>query len=311
MVGRVGPLHALAVLVTGRRSEVIAVFRDTVGWRSLLLLRALLGRRRKLVVLHFIAHPPRTTGLGAAVDRLWAPLDRWATRRAVLRAQVLGRAERELYAATFGVEPERFCFIPFAWRMNQTLPATLASQRELVVSAGRAMCDWPTLFAAAHGRPWPLVVVCGGHDRELVDRLNDDQRASVMCEVSPAQNTELFLKAAICVVALDDSAISHGHIRLCNAVDSGAAVVATDVRALEGYVEDGVSALVVPPGDHEALRTAIDTLATDLELRDRLAAAAFERAADWTAARYLAAIESFVASGEPPSLPPGQSTSVR
>ncbi len=303
LVFRLGPLRALTLVWKGRSWDVIAVFRAGAGWRSLLLLQALLDRRHKLVVLHFIAHPPRARGLGAFADRVWAPLERWAIRRAVLRAQVLARGERELYAAAFGVEPERFCFIPFAWRMNDAPVPAPASERTLVVSAGRAMCDWRTLFDAAEGRSWQLTVVCGADDKELVERLNSVGHARVLSELSPSETTDLLLEAGICVLALADSAISHGQVRLCNAIDAGAAVVVSAVPALEGYIEPSVSALVVPPGDPAALSAAVDNLISDPGLRDRLAAAAFERAGAWTAADYVAAIQAFASSGTPPSLP--------
>jgi len=177
-LGRLGPLRALILFLASARYDVLAVIRGDRGWRSLLLMRALLGRRRKLVVLHFIDHPVRAGGIGNRVDRAWRPIDRWATRRAVLRAQVLSSWEREQYAEAFGVESERFCFIPFAWRMRAHGASLPTSSSEGVIAAGRAFCDWPTLFEAASSRPWPLLVVCAEHDRALVERLNEDRRAT-------------------------------------------------------------------------------------------------------------------------------------
>ena len=63
-------------------SDAVAVVRTGPGWRALLLARALLGRRRKLVALHFIVHPHR----GRLRDRVSDGLDRWAVRRALRRA---------------------------------------------------------------------------------------------------------------------------------------------------------------------------------------------------------------------------------
>jgi len=302
LVLAVGPVRALILTAMSTRYAVVVVFRTGEGWRSLLLLRALLGRDRKLVVLHFIDHPARATGPGALVDRIWRPIDRWATRRALLRAQVLSVRERTLYAATFGVQEARFCVIPYAWRMTDT-PPTPASARDLVLAAGRALCDWPAVFAAAERGTWPVVVVCTSEDRELVDRLNAAGRATVMTELSPARMSELLLNAAVCVIALADSPISHGQIRLCNAVDAGAAVVASRISALDGYLVDGQTALLVSPGDPEALAAAVERLILDPGLRDQMAAAAFERAGTWTAETYLRAIAAFVRDGTAPDLP--------
>jgi glycosyltransferase involved in cell wall biosynthesis len=90
-----------------------------------------------------------------------------------------------------------------------------------------------------------------------------------------------------------DAGVSQGHVRLCDAVDAGVPVVASRTRSLEGYVEDGRTAVLVDPGDAGALRLAVDGLLSDPAGRERLAQAAFERAAAWTWPDYLAAIEAF------------------
>ena len=58
----------------------------------------------------------------------------------------------------------------------------------------------------------------------------------------------------------------------------GRPVVATAVGGLLDAVEDGVTGLLVPPGDVAALRAALERLLGDAELRTRLGAAARERA---------------------------------
>jgi glycosyltransferase involved in cell wall biosynthesis len=58
----------------------------------------------------------------------------------------------------------------------------------------------------------------------------------------------------------------------------GRAVVATGVGGLRDAVDDGVNGLLVPPRDVPALRAAIERLLDDRELRERLGAAAHEKA---------------------------------
>jgi Glycosyl transferases group 1 len=292
---RFGALRALMVFAASLRYDAVVMIRTDRGWRSLLLLRALLGRRRKLVALHFIDHPDRRGGVGGLADRAWRPVDRWATRRAVLAAQVLAEWEVERYAATFGVERSRFRFLPFAWRMaapGEDFGDPGAASRELVIASGRAFCDWPTVFAAARPAGWRLLVICGGHDRARVDELNRDARAEVLSDVTPERARELLRGAAVSVLPMYDAGVSQGHVRLCDAIDAGAVVVASRTRSLEGYVEDGDTAVLVAPGDAVALREAVDRLLADPAERERLARAAFARAAAWTWKDYLAAIEA-------------------
>jgi hypothetical protein len=292
---RFGALRAVVLHAASIRYDAVLTIRTDRGWRSLLLLRALLGRRRKLVALHFIDHPDRGDKLGRLVDRAWRPVDRWATRRALLAAQVLSEWELEQYAGAFGIDPGRFSFIPFAWRMTPAgapLP-DLTAPRDLVIASGRAFCDWPTLFAAAHPSRWRLLVICGAHDRDLVERLNAGGRATVIADVAPERVHELLREAAVSVLPMYEAGVSQGHLRLCDAIDAGAVVVASRTRSLEGYVEDGRTAVLVPAGDAAALKAAIDRLLGDGAERERLARAAFERAGSWTWADYLAAVEAF------------------
>jgi glycosyltransferase involved in cell wall biosynthesis len=149
------------------------------------------------------------------------------------------------------------------------------------------------LFAAARGAGWPLLVICGEHDRAQVNALNADGRATVLCEVTPERARELIGEAVVSVLPMYDAGVSQGHVRLCDAVDAGVPVVATRTRSLEGYVSDGETAVLVAPGDAEALRAEIDRLVGDPAERERLARAAFERAVAWTWEDYLAAIEAF------------------
>jgi glycosyltransferase involved in cell wall biosynthesis len=79
----------------------------------------------------------------------------------------------------------------------------------------------------------------------------------------------------------------------------GRSVVATDVGGLSDAVDDGVTGLLVPPRDSEALRGAIERLLADRELRRRLGQAArdvagrefsWDEATSTTIAAYRAAL---------------------
>jgi glycosyltransferase involved in cell wall biosynthesis len=59
---------------------------------------------------------------------------------------------------------------------------------------------------------------------------------------------------------------------------SGLAVVATDIRGCREVIDDGVTGLLVPPKDVEALVGAIGRLARDAGLRRRMGAAGAQRA---------------------------------
>ncbi|WP_249009126.1 glycosyltransferase [Conexibacter sp. DBS9H8] len=275
-------------------ADAVAVNRYDPGWRTLLISRALLGRRRKLVVLQFFDHPPR-----GWTGRLIARVESWALGRSLAVAQVLTPAERAVYPSRFGLEPDRFVLIPFAARVSEVgTPPPRPRAAGPVLAAGRAHCDWETLFAAAAGRGWDLEVVVGAADRVRVEALNAQTRAGAHISVELDADTvsALLDRATISVIAVTDGLVGRGHIRLAAATDAGAAIVASDVRSLEGYVRAGVTAELVPPGDPLALRQAVEGLLAAPERRAALAGAAFAAAEVWTGARYVAALQALASA---------------
>jgi hypothetical protein len=298
---RLGLVRALAMVLAGRRHRAVATIRRDRGWRCLVLLSALLDARPKLVVLHFIDNDLRRPGVRGLIDACWRPVERWALRRTMARAQVLTSWESERYGEEYGMKPERFRFVPFAWRhppRGAACDFAGAAARQGVLAAGRVSCDWPTLFAAAQDQDWPLTVVCSAAHRGLVESLNRDGRATVLTDIPPAAVHELLRRAAISVIATYDAGMSQGHVRLCESVDAGAPVVATRTRSLQGYVEEDSTAVLVPPGDPRALRDAISRLLADPAARDGLAQAAWSRAERWTWDDYLAGLSALI-RGEP------------
>ncbi|MDI6872770.1 MAG: glycosyltransferase family 4 protein [Actinomycetota bacterium] len=80
-------------------------------------------------------------------------------------------------------------------------------------------------------------------------------------------------------------------IILLEAMACGVPVVASDIPGYRSVVEDGVQGLLVPPGDPEALASAILALVEDAHLRRRLAEAGRERAEEYSWERLVAKVE--------------------
>jgi hypothetical protein len=290
--------HGLVLLALSRTHPKVAIWRHAPGWHVLLLGRALLGRRPKLVVLQLIVHPPRSR-----VRRLRARIDRWALRRAMLHGHALDSASLDSLPQHYGLPAERFTYVP--WFLLRTPDVTLAGPPEppLVVAGGRSYCDWPTLFEAASGAGWPLEVVCSGADRAVVEPLARAVGARVHCELERQAYDALLSRASVLAVVLRDEGIPQGHVRIMDAATHGVPLVVTATGSVEDYVRDAETALVVGPGDAAAVREAIDRLLTDRALAERLRTAALERGRGWHIGHYLACLGDLVA-GRPVRLPP-------
>jgi glycosyltransferase involved in cell wall biosynthesis len=67
-------------------------------------------------------------------------------------------------------------------------------------------------------------------------------------------------------------------VSIIEAMAAGKVVAATNVGGVADVVEDGITGVLTPPGDAEALATALVRLARDPEARQRMGAAGRERA---------------------------------
>jgi glycosyltransferase involved in cell wall biosynthesis len=80
---------------------------------------------------------------------------------------------------------------------------------------------------------------------------------------------------------------------LLEAAASARPLVVTDVPGCRHFVRDGVEGLVVPPGDPDRLASALERLARDPGLRQRLGTAARARVLEgFTEAKVGAAVEA-------------------
>ncbi len=76
----------------------------------------------------------------------------------------------------------------------------------------------------------------------------------------------------------------------------GLPVVATDVGGVRGAVGDGASALLVPPGNAEAIASAVTRMVEDGELRTRLVVAGLAATRELTLQAQVAELAAFVES---------------
>lgn len=116
-----------------------------------------------------------------------------------------------------------------------------------------------------------------------IERFELQDRVFLLGQIPEAADR---LAAADCfVLASRSEAMPYAVIE---AMIAGVPTVATAVGGIPEIIENGVSGLLVPPLDDEALAGAITRVLHDPELRDRLAAGARERKQDFTFEKTLA-----------------------
>jgi glycosyltransferase involved in cell wall biosynthesis len=136
-----------------------------------------------------------------------------------------------------------------------------------VLFVGRLSEEKGVLELAAAARGLPLVVAGSGH---LASRI-----PGVVGPVPPPELGGFYDRAA--VVAVPSRREGYGLVAR-EAMAHGRAVVASAVGGLLEAIEDGVNGVLVPPRDVAALRQALEELLADAARRERLGAAARDRA---------------------------------
>jgi glycosyltransferase involved in cell wall biosynthesis len=268
---------------------------------AFLLFEALLGAPRKhLIVLQLIARAQADSRslLKRSIYHIWLHwIFKRALRKSLMTAHVLTEWERSHYSTLFEIPMEYFVFIPLPKRRrNDRLVESLmpTSDERLVVSSGREACDWETLFKAAEGQDWRLKIICSQRDLPRVQQLNRDGIAEVLCEVSREDHQREIQKAAVYVLSLFERERSSGHVRIGDTTRAGTPIVATAVKGIEGYIDDGETGLLVPPGDAIRLRAAVNRLLVDIPYSRTLARNAFDRAANYTHEDFVDMIGLFI-----------------
>jgi glycosyltransferase involved in cell wall biosynthesis len=214
------------------------------------LAAAAIARRRR---------PPATVLLDATWKAGGARVERVA-RRAVVRALdhrdahycVLSEAERYAFPQTWPVPLERVHVTPFHWVLPEEELARPSVSDGGVFAGGNSLRDYRPLVAAADGLGVPVTIASstvpdGPLPANVTARPVDSDRYE-----------ELFRRAAVVVVSLESRADrSAGQQTYLNAMALGKPVIVVDALGVREYVEHGLTGLVVPPGDPESLRSAI------------------------------------------------------
>jgi glycosyltransferase involved in cell wall biosynthesis len=199
-------------------------------------------------------------GSDVALARRVRPL----ARRLVRRAAVVVCASSALAddARLLGARVVRL--IPSA----VTAPESVAEPDDPphVLYVGRLSEEKGVRELAEAARGLPLVVVGDGPLRSLLPQS--------VGFVPPGELGPYYERAAIVVVPSRRE--GYGMVAR-EAMAHGRPVVATAVGGLVDAVEDEVTGLLVPPGDVQALRAALERLLGDADLRAQLGAAARER----------------------------------
>jgi glycosyltransferase involved in cell wall biosynthesis len=174
---------------------------------------------------------------------------------------VLTEWERERFAGTWGVDPDRVFVTPYCHTLGVFAGGNSLRDYEPLVEAATTLDERVTIATKLIEGPLPPNVTAA--------------------PVSEERYFQLFRDARVVVVPLADrDDRTAGQQTYLNAMALGKPVIVTDSPGVREYVEDGRTGIVVPPGDPaaltQALRWVLDPL--NAEAVDRMRTAATETA---------------------------------
>lgn len=293
-LARIKAVRGALLFLAAKHAERIICTFSSRGVTMLLLLETLFGPKTKRLFFVEYLRPEPSGGQARFKEAVHVLVYGFLFRHALAGIQVMTRWEVDAYARRFNMPSKLFHFIPFPMMISPgQVPPLAPSAEPVVMASGRAACDWPTVFAAAQGAGWRLLVVCARSDRPLVDALNADGRATVLSEISAAEHQRLLQSSTVYALVLHEIYASSGQVRFARTIESGVPVVASAVKGLDGYLQDGVTGAAVPVGDAAALRRRLDALVADSTTREALRRSAYEAMRPRTLTQFVASIKKF------------------
>ena len=234
-------------------------------------------------------------------ERVWRAADGYVTITAALR--------REL-ARRFGERP-RTCVVPDGVRLSDAGPGGLNEDEGRTFTIGYAGHLYPwkgadLVIEAVAAIPNARGTIVGGHEGEpdlerlkaFAVELNCASRITFTGMVPPAQVAAALTEADVLVLPNRASAISNAFtspLKLFEYMASGRPIVASDLPSLREVLRDGENALLVEPGNPQALVAAILRIKEDRPLGMRLADVARQDVRDFTWARRAERLDALFA----------------
>lgn len=250
--------EAIRLLQQAQEYDALVVF--TVGIEAFLLgkLRGLFCPKTRFVVADFLI--PRAGRLVDLVSDGLKQIDAFVC----IRKGDIKTLQRRLR-----VPPSKCMFAPFP--SNRAVMDVATSEGGYIYSAGWAHRDWPTLIRALMQVDCEAILSVGGNV-DVPEPIR--ARVHVLQQRSPEEGRCLMAHASLVILPLSETELPSGPIVLLDAMAMGKAVIVSDVNGSRDYVVHGRTALLVAPGDHETLATAIRELLENDELRRNLGLAA-------------------------------------
>jgi glycosyltransferase involved in cell wall biosynthesis len=256
--------------------DVINTHSSTDSWLAALACKTL--RKAPPIV--------RTRHISSPIPNNWA--SHWLYAKAVSHVVTTGEALRQQVIEQTGADPARVTSVPTGIDPERFKPG---DKREARIKLGldpdtnyigivATLRSWKghlyllEAFAQLNAPGWELLIVGDGPYRNVLEQKSTELGIRDKTVFAGQQhNPEDWLRAMdiFCLPSYANEGVPQA---ILQAMFSGLAIVTTPVGAILEAVNDGESALVVPPKDAAALAIAVDRLMLSADLATHLGATA-------------------------------------
>lgn len=252
-----------------RRCRVVIAI-GPISYLVKLLKRLRLIRYEKSFCLGWHIRSPRWFPLFRALSRLDTRDDHYI---------VFSEWEIGLYQAHLGIAAERMHFLPYGdWSEEPdeaAAPGPGDGGGPYYFAGGYSNRDYPALIAAFRSIPARLVVICSALNREL-DAIDIPPNVTILRD-RPSDEFEAYVRGAkACIIPLKHDTGASGQSVMLRLMRNRKAIIASDFGGVRGYVDDGVSGILVKDIARD-LPAAVARIESDPDAAAALGAAAYER----------------------------------
>ena len=272
-------VRALAELLAPLEPEIVHnhMFRaEVVGTRAALLLGEM-GCKRPAVISTIHSSRIRCVDDRAALRQLTPLMDRLIVVSKAIERKIRdeGRFGTPVSLIYNGVDLQRYnheqpcCTLHEDYRIPDDSPIVGVVARLEAEKGHRTLIDaWPVVLAA-HPEAW-LLIVGEGSERNSLEAQAASLGISGQVVFTGRREDVPAVTAALDVAVLPSYREAQG-LSVLEAMALSRPVVASNVGGIPEMIEDGVTGMLVPPGDCDALAAAIVRLLSDHPYSDMLA----------------------------------------
>jgi glycosyltransferase involved in cell wall biosynthesis len=266
---------ALSLFHQRSKFDVVIVPGHLPGLLFSALQRLLPGRKTHIIFMDCFWY--RETSVWRRIFKKW---QMQFCLKAVDLCVVLAHREIQAYAEEFGVDQSTFVFVPHHTTLHPHRFKFAISNGDYIFAGGNGDRDYRTFVEAVKTLRTPCVIACTDDQRLAgIDLPRHVRRVRASAE----EFRQLLAGAMIVVVPMEGGHLhSGGQQSFLNAMALGKPVVVTDPDGASSYIENGVTGLLVPPGNADQLGEALRYLLEDEKRREEMGANALESGKQFT-----------------------------